>query len=166
MPPRRPWRTRLPEPADSGCRQMVVKEPGLTPGSHGPPQVLPANCGVFRVGLPRLEPGSSSLSENEEAFLDISRACKIAANKRIFLTVLFLTFQDIYSGCCTITVPQHSVRWCVYQSEGRRFESCRARPPSSCICRSFQEQAMTGSTHRFEKSAPSFTVTSLHRLAY
>jgi hypothetical protein len=24
-----------------------------------------------------------------------------------------------------------------YESEGRRFESCRARPPNSCICRSF-----------------------------
>ena len=24
-----------------------------------------------------------------------------------------------------------------YESEGRRFESCRARPSDSCICRSF-----------------------------
>src|SRR5215211_5260519 len=29
MPPQRPWKTRSPERADPGCRQMVVKEPEL-----------------------------------------------------------------------------------------------------------------------------------------
>jgi hypothetical protein len=34
-----------------------------------------------------------------------------------------------------------------YESEGRRFESCRARPANSCICRSFCSNSAFGSAN-------------------
>src|SRR5215212_4269611 len=51
MPPRRPWRTRLPEPGDSGCRQLVVKEPGINPGSHVLPTSFTCKTALFLGGL-------------------------------------------------------------------------------------------------------------------
>jgi hypothetical protein len=54
------------------------------------------------VGLPGLEPGTSSLSEKHNALQEVSRVCEIAANKDIFYERLFLRFQDIRLGCCTV----------------------------------------------------------------
>jgi hypothetical protein len=34
--------------------------------------------------------------------LKLSGACKVPANHRISTLVLFSTFQNIYSGCCTV----------------------------------------------------------------
>jgi hypothetical protein len=54
------------------------------------------------VGLPGLEPGTSSLSEKHDPLQEISGACKIPANKHIIFMLLFLSFQDIGLGCCTV----------------------------------------------------------------
>src|SRR5215204_2198738 len=37
-----------------------------------------------------------------DSLLQISVACKIPANRRILPKTHFSTFQDIYSGCCTV----------------------------------------------------------------
>ncbi len=42
---------------------MLHRGPGMAPGPLIMPYVSPANCQVLRVGLPGLEPGTSSLSE-------------------------------------------------------------------------------------------------------
>jgi hypothetical protein len=54
------------------------------------------------VGLPGLEPGTSSLSEKHKALQEISRACKIPANSNILCARLFPCFQIIHLGCCTV----------------------------------------------------------------
>ena len=65
-------------------------------------RVLPAKCNVLRVGLPGLEPGTSSLSEKHNTLQEVSRVCKIPANKDILLLTLFPSFPIIYPGCCTV----------------------------------------------------------------
>ena len=64
--------------------------------------VLPANCVFLRVGLPGLEPGTSSLSEKHNALQEVSRVCKTPANKHIIRMILFLRFQFVCLGCCTV----------------------------------------------------------------
>ena len=50
----------------------------------------------------RLEPLTSAVQRRRHALLDLSEVCKVAANKRISTLSLFLVFQKIYSGCCTV----------------------------------------------------------------
>jgi hypothetical protein len=62
-------------------------------------------CGMkvdIGVGLPGLEPGTSSLSEKRDTFPRSSWPCKLPANKGNWSMTLSLTFQEIYSGCCTV----------------------------------------------------------------
>ena|SRR5215208_281505 len=68
---------------------------------HSMLYVSPANCVLSRVGLPGLEPGTSSLSEKRGTFPKISRVCNIPANKDILYAKLFPSFQVIRLGCCT-----------------------------------------------------------------
>jgi hypothetical protein len=42
---------------------LLHKDPRVCPGPLRVLHVLAANCRIFRVGLPGLEPGTSSLSE-------------------------------------------------------------------------------------------------------
>jgi hypothetical protein len=53
-----------------------------------------------------LEPLASAMRGRLDSFLQISVACKIAANRGIYFMMLFLTFQDIYSGCCTVAAQR------------------------------------------------------------
>jgi hypothetical protein len=48
------------------------------------------------------EPLTSAVQRRHDTLLDLSAVCKIAANKRIFAPPIFLVFQEIYSGCCTV----------------------------------------------------------------
>ncbi len=57
---------------------------------------------ILDVGLPGLEPGTSSLSEKRDVLQELSRVCKFPANSRILTMRLFLSFQDIRLGCCTV----------------------------------------------------------------
>ena len=62
-------------------------------------------CGMkvdIVVGLPGLEPGTSSLSEKHDALLRFYRVCKLPANLRNMDQILFSSFQEIYPGCCTV----------------------------------------------------------------
>ncbi len=54
------------------------------------------------MGLPGLEPGTSSLSEKHNTLQEVSRVCKIPANIGISALMRFTIFQDIRLGCCTI----------------------------------------------------------------
>jgi hypothetical protein len=65
------------------------------------------------VGLPGLEPGTSSLSEKRDGFLGFSSVHKYPANGCIFRPKLFSAFQDVYSGCCTVAA--HHGRFIVRQ---------------------------------------------------
>ena len=60
------------------------------------------------VGLPGLEPGTSSLSVQRDALPEVSRDCKSPANKHIISEIVSSTFQDIRLGCCTVAA--HRVR--------------------------------------------------------
>jgi hypothetical protein len=64
--------------------------------------ILPANYGFLFVGLPGLEPGTSSLSDKHDDFQEFSRACNIPANLDIFYARLFLSSQVIGPGCYTV----------------------------------------------------------------
>jgi hypothetical protein len=59
------------------------------------------------VGLPGLEPGTSSLSGRCDTFQQCSEHCKLPANERILMQILFWGLQHIRSGCCTVAA--HSV---------------------------------------------------------
>jgi hypothetical protein len=41
---------------------------------------------------------------------ELSRAYRKPANKRIILAIVFSSFQDIYSGCCTIAAHGPSTK--------------------------------------------------------
>jgi hypothetical protein len=45
---------------------------------------------------------TSAVQRRHDSFLGVSTDCKIAANKPIFLMAVFLIFQDIRLGCCTV----------------------------------------------------------------
>jgi hypothetical protein len=66
------------------------------------PMVLPAKRHILRVDPTRLELVTSAMRIQHYRFLKASRVCKIPGNKRIIHPVLFLGYQDIYSGCCTV----------------------------------------------------------------
>ena len=57
------------------------------------------------MGLPGLEPGTSSLLEKRNNFLEVSKACKIPANIHIFLREDFPEpsgySSGLLHGCCT-----------------------------------------------------------------
>jgi hypothetical protein len=55
-----------------------------------------------RVDPRGLEPLTSAMRGRSEGLLGFSGACKIPVNGRILMAMLFLAFQDIYSGCCTV----------------------------------------------------------------
>jgi hypothetical protein len=62
-------------------------------------------CGMkvdIVVGLPGLEPGTSSLSGKCDTFQERSGDCKLLANECILRWILFWGFQEIHSGCCTV----------------------------------------------------------------
>jgi hypothetical protein len=50
----------------------------------------------------RFEPLTSAVQRRHDTLPDLSRVCKRPANKRISTLWLFLIFQKIYSGCCTV----------------------------------------------------------------
>jgi hypothetical protein len=45
---------------------------------------------------------TSAMRIQHYTLLEVSRVCKTPANDRIDRVVLFLDFQDIHSGCCTV----------------------------------------------------------------
>jgi hypothetical protein len=48
------------------------------------------------------EPLTSAVQRRRDSLLDLSEVCNIAVNKRISALSLFLGFQEIHSGCCTV----------------------------------------------------------------
>ena len=54
------------------------------------------------------EPLTSAVQRRHDSFPEVSRACKIPANKHIISEAVFPIFQDIHSGCCTVAA--HRVR--------------------------------------------------------
>ena len=89
---------------------MVVKKPGVRPRLVIVLYVLPANCVFSRVGLPGLEPGTSSLSGKHDALQHVFRICKNPANRLVLLMTVFLIFQGIRLGCCTVAAHLPAVR--------------------------------------------------------
>ena len=54
------------------------------------------------MGDSGFEPLTSSASKKYDTLLEVSAACKIAANQRICALAYFPAFQEIHSGCCTV----------------------------------------------------------------
>src|SRR5918995_3623825 len=63
--------------------------------------VSPANPRKKSVDPRGLEPLTSAMRVRNEGLQGFSGACKKSANSTILMRILFSTFQDIYSGCCT-----------------------------------------------------------------
>jgi hypothetical protein len=42
------------------------------------------------------------VQRRRNALLELSGACKIAAKSAVSAIVHFLSFQEVYSGCCTV----------------------------------------------------------------
>src|SRR5919202_587312 len=56
---------------------------------------------VCRVEPRGFEPLTSVVQRRHASFPEVSRACKLPANKHIISEAVFSTFQDIHLGCCT-----------------------------------------------------------------
>jgi hypothetical protein len=63
---------------------------------------LPAIFTLFEVEPRGFEPLTSAVQSQYGSLLEVSRVCKIPANKQNDVLTLSLRFQDIYSGCCTV----------------------------------------------------------------
>src|SRR5829696_3281232 len=96
---------------------------------------LPANPCKKRVDPRGLEPLTSAMRERHEGLQEFSGACKTPANGSILMLVLFLAFQEIYSGCCTVAAhDQKDARgeWWPFSASLRGELRCVARTlPSS-----------------------------------
>src|ERR671911_2393247 len=64
--------------------------------------VSPANSRKKGVDPRGLEPLTSAMRGRLDSFPNVSRTCKIPANRRITVLTLFSAFQEIYPGCCTV----------------------------------------------------------------
>ena len=89
---------------------MVVKKPGVRPRLLIVLYVLPANHLFLRVGLPGLEPGTSSLSGKHDALQEVSGVCKIPANSNILCARLFPSLLEIDPDCCLVAAHLPAVR--------------------------------------------------------
>ena len=65
-----------------GYRSLLHKGPVVYPGSLLKLRVLPAYCGL-RMGLPGLEPGTSSLSEKRSNRLSYRPVCDGGIRRRV-----------------------------------------------------------------------------------
>ena len=75
------------------------------------------------------EPLTSAVQKRHDSFPEVSRNCKIPANKHIISEAVFPIFQDIRSGCCTVAA--HRIRSTGLESKHSLIRSLRLhlRPP-------------------------------------
>src|SRR5918911_5343358 len=59
---------------------------------------FPAKQHFYRVEPRGFEPLTSAVRRRHDSFPEVSRACKIPANKHIISEAVFSIFQDIYYG--------------------------------------------------------------------
>ena len=85
-----------------GCSTVAVNRPGTPSGLSITSHVLPANPQKEEVDPTRLELVTSAMRGRLDSFPNVSRTCKIPANRRITVLTLFSAFQEIYPGCCTV----------------------------------------------------------------
>ena len=62
---------------------------------------FPANQQISEVEPREFEPLTSAVQRRLDGLLKLSGACEIAAKTRFSPYASFLSFQSIYSGCCT-----------------------------------------------------------------
>jgi hypothetical protein len=67
--------------------------------------VLPANSNKKKP-TSGLDPLTSAVQRRHDTLLDLSGVCKIAAKSCTSVLALFLPFQEIYSGCCTVAAQR------------------------------------------------------------
>jgi hypothetical protein len=82
---------------DSGQRE------GLTTEER---EELHTRPDVSRVEPRGFEPLTSAVQRRRVTLLEVSGVCRIPAIERLSALSIFLAFQDIYSGCCTVAAPQ------------------------------------------------------------
>src|SRR5215212_5791267 len=95
------WKTRFLESRRVGVR-LVSERAGEIPSLCPDVCVCPTTMRLRSVGLPGLEPGTSSLSEKHDVLPKGSRVCKTPANAHICCKTFFSVFQDDCLGCCTV----------------------------------------------------------------
>jgi hypothetical protein len=86
-----------------GLKALVaVRSAEEVPEPLPTPHVLPANLQLCEVEPRGFEPLTSAVQRRHDALLELSTDFKISANPIFLAIVHFLSFQIIYSGCCTV----------------------------------------------------------------
>src|SRR5215204_3120812 len=65
-------------------------------------EAFPANQPFFGVEPRGFEPLTSAVQRRQDTLPEVSGVCKIPANGDFSLRTLCSSFQEIYSGCCTV----------------------------------------------------------------
>jgi hypothetical protein len=87
---------------------VAVRGPGAYPGSLPIPHVSPAKLLYLGVEPRGLEPLPSAVQRRHDALLALSGVYKTAANSCSSMLTHISAFQEIYSGCCTVTATQRA----------------------------------------------------------
>ena len=83
------------------------------------------------MGDAGFEPAASAVRRQHDGLLELSGACKTPANSRISVLNLFPSFQEIYSGCCTVAAQGWDSRRRIGPSKKYNYPT-RASPLSFC----------------------------------
>src|SRR5918995_5593404 len=92
------------------CCTVAAQRPQSVPGASTYASPFPCKLVGFNVGLPGLEPGTSSLSETKACVVDV-RCCSVNPAKwQFFGLQLSLAFAAVH-GRCRQTVVNYRTRW-------------------------------------------------------
>src|SRR5215210_3357822 len=89
---------------------LVSKLVGCSESRKDYANVLPANPYTVRVEPRGFEPLTSAVQRRPDGLPELSGACKMPANCRVFGLTLSLAFREIYSGCCTALTAHNRTR--------------------------------------------------------
>jgi hypothetical protein len=64
--------------------------------------VLPANLRILKVEPRGFEPLTSAVQRRRDGLQELSTGFKIPAKSVISALMIFSSFQELYSGCCTV----------------------------------------------------------------
>src|SRR5918995_7455334 len=81
------------------CCTVAAQRPQGVPGASTYASPFPCKLVGFNVGLPGLEPGTSSLSETKACVRDVRHCSKLPANQPFSLLILPCAFTAVQVRC-------------------------------------------------------------------
>jgi hypothetical protein len=82
------------------------------------------------------EPTPSAVQRRQDSLPQISRGCKIPAHGDFLLRTHCSSFQEIYSGCCTVAAQSYLFRLLIpIELEPRKLSSRLITPLEVCVVR-------------------------------